>query len=251
MSAVVRRTVQNGIVLVGSDGHYWPGVPVPAHDAFVDRCADLRKRWELAGVIYDGDAIDGARISRHSRIGWEKRPLVHEELAEVDRRLGAITCASKPPRAKRLPAPFFDWPMGNHDMRYENTISAAAPEYESVPGMHLKDHFPEWTPCWSVLINGHVLVKHRMAGGVHARYTNVSRNAVTVVTAHTHRLGVTPYTDATGTRWGCETGMLGNRDGPQFENYTESNPTNWQMGWLELEFIEGELQWPKTVWIRG
>src|SRR5688572_10272857 len=67
--------VPNGIVLVGSDGHYWPGIISTAHRAFVKFCEDMKPK----AVIMNGDAFDGASISRHPPIGWENRPTVQQE----------------------------------------------------------------------------------------------------------------------------------------------------------------------------
>src|SRR5690349_5492779 len=53
--------VENGIVLVFSDAHYWPGEPSVAHRALVHFCGILRPQ----AVICNGDAIDGSAISRH------------------------------------------------------------------------------------------------------------------------------------------------------------------------------------------
>lgn len=237
------RLVDSGVVLVGSDGHYWPDVPAPAHDQFVMRVAAMASGGLLQGVVYNGDAFDGARISRHARIGWENNPQVKDELACTQKRMGEIAdCAG---------GVWKDWPLGNHDARFETFLSGKVPEYEGVAGVHLKDHFPLWVPCWGVRINSSVVVKHRLKGGVHARWSNVQSSGVTLVTAHTHRLGVTPLTDYSGTRWGVETGMLGNASGPQFRAYTEAGPVNWQMGWVELWFRQGQLLWPKAVHVEG
>ena len=236
---LLHRTVLDGCVLVGSDGHYWPDVPVPAHERFVDRANELRRKRLLRGVIKNGDAFDGARISRHARIGWENLPQVHEELAVTKLRMGEIQDAAG--------KAFLDWPIGNHDARYETFTSGKVPEYERIPGMHLKDHFPAWTPCWGVVLNGTVVIKHRLRTGVHARWTNLKDAGTTIVTSHTHRLGVTALTDYGATKWGVETGMLGNVRGPQFRAYTEAGPVNWQMGWIELWFEGGVLQWPRVV----
>src|SRR5689334_7102836 len=55
----IEAKVENGIVLVGSDGHYWPGPATTAHRAFVKFCKDLKP----SVVIMNGDALDGSSIS--------------------------------------------------------------------------------------------------------------------------------------------------------------------------------------------
>lgn len=57
--------VMDGVVLVGSDAHYWPGVISTAHRAFVRACELLKP----VAVVMNGDMLDGASISRHPPIG--------------------------------------------------------------------------------------------------------------------------------------------------------------------------------------
>ena len=58
---VIEHTVENGMVFIGSDAHYWPGESTVAHKAFVN----LIKEYKPKTVIMNGDVVDGARISRH------------------------------------------------------------------------------------------------------------------------------------------------------------------------------------------
>src|SRR6185312_11948745 len=81
--------IRDGVVLVGSDAHYWPGEPSTAHRAFVKFCRDMKP----AAVIKNGDALDGASISRHAPIGWETRPSLIQEVEACKDRLGEITKA--------------------------------------------------------------------------------------------------------------------------------------------------------------
>src|SRR6185437_8886310 len=46
--------VKSGMVLVGSDAHYWPGKPSTAHRAFVKMCAELAPKI----VVLNGDVLD-------------------------------------------------------------------------------------------------------------------------------------------------------------------------------------------------
>lgn len=231
--------VQEGIVLIGSDGHYWPGPATTAHRAFVKFARDLRPKI----IVMNGDAFDGARISRHPPIGWEKRPEVIQELEAVQERLGEIEQAA--PRRARL-----IWPLGNHDQRFETRLAVTAAEYARVHGFHLKDHVgPRWEPCWAVWIND-VVVKHRFRNGVHSRYNNSLHAGKTMVTGHTHALGVTPMPDYNGVRYGVETGCLADPNGAQFVDYTEDNPKRWEAGFAVLTFHRGRLLPPEivTVW---
>lgn len=234
--ARIQIEVKNGVVLVGGDGHYWPGKPSLAHRAFVRLCKDLSP----AAVIMNGDAFDGATISRHPSIGWETRPSVIDELEVVQERLGEIEQAT--PRRSKLV-----WTLGNHDMRYETRLATVAPEYARVHGFHLKDHFPSWSPAWACWINGNVVVKHRFKGGTHAAHNNTQTAGLSIVTNHLHAGKVTPYTDYTGTRYGVDTGTLAEPNGPQFIHYSEDNPKNHRSGFAVLTFRDGKLMYPELV----
>lgn len=238
-AARVAVEVKNGVVLVGGDGHYWPGKASTAHRAFVKFCRDMQP----AAVVMNGDAFDGATISRHPSIGWETRPSVIEELEAVQERLEEISQAV--PRRRPL-----IWTLGNHDMRFETRLATVAPEFARVHGFHLKDHFPAFTPGWACWINSNVVVKHRFKGGVHATHNNTQTAGLSIVTNHLHSGKVTAYTDYTGTRYGVDTGTLAEPNGPQFIHYSEDNPKNHRSGFAVLTFKDGKLMYPElvTVW---
>jgi len=237
-AARLHINVENGTVLIGSDAHYWPGLVTPAHRAFVHFCRKLKP----AAVVMNGDVLDGAGISRHPSIGWENKPSLIEEIDACTERLDEIEQAA--PKAEKI------WTLGNHDARFESRLANVAPEYAKIHGVHLKDHFPYWTPCWSVWINDDVVIKHRWKGGIHATHNNTVNSGKSIVTGHLHSLKVTPWTDYTGTRWGVDTGTLAAPGGPQFIDYTEDNPVNWRAGFAVLTFYEGELLDPETVRVR-
>lgn len=230
--------VQGGIVLVGSDGHYWPGPASTAHRAFVKFCKELKPR----AVVMNGDALDGARISRHAPIGWEKRPALIDEIEACKERLGEIEAAAF--KAEKV------WCLGNHDARFETRIATVAPEYAKVQGVHLRDHFPLWRPAWSCWVNNSVVIKHRYKGGVHAPHNNTVMAGKSIVTGHLHSAKVTPFTDYNGTRYGVDTGCLADPDHAAFTDYTEDGPKNWLSGFAVLTFHKGQLLPPElvTVW---
>ena len=227
--------IKDGIVLVGSDAHYWPGDPSTAHRAFVKFCKEMNP----ATVIMNGDVMDGARISRFPPIGWETQPTVAEEVGAAQGRMREITDAT--PVASHI------WPLGNHDGRFETRLATVAPEFAGVHGVHLKDHFPDWDACWAVWINDNVVVKHRYKGGDHATWNNVIKAGKTMVTGHLHSLQSRPFTDYNGTRWGVDTGTLADPYGKQFVDYSEDNPKNHRSGFVVLTFVDGELLDPETV----
>lgn len=233
-------SIENGTVLVGSDAHYWPGNISTAHRAFVKACSDLP---DVAAVIMNGDVFDGSSISRHPPIGWESRPSVIQEIEACQERLGEILQALSKQRGKVLRS----WPLGNHDSRFETRIATLAPEFAKVHGVHLRDHFTDWEPCWSTWINDDVVVKHRYKGGIHATHNNTVNAGKTMVTGHLHSLKVTPFGDYNGDRWGVDTGTLAQVRGPQFTGYIEDNPVNWRAGFAVLTFHKGRLLWPELV----
>lgn len=227
--------VKDGVVLIASDAHYWPGIKSTAHRAFVKFCKDLNP----VTVIMNGDVMDGASISRFPPIGWESAPTVAEEVGVAQRRLREITDAT--PDAEHF------WPLGNHDGRFETRLATVAPEFSGVHGVHLKDHFPEWRPCWAVWINGDVVVKHRFKGGIHATHNNTMWAGKTMVTGHLHSLKVTPFSDYNGTRFGVDTGTLAEPYGEQFVDYGEDGPKNHRSGFAVLTFEDGKLLDPELV----
>lgn len=226
--------IDSGIVLVGNDAHIWPGPFTPAIKAFIKLCKELRPKF----VILNGDMFDGATVSRHARIGWERQPTVKEEIEAGQEVLDAIEKAAF--KARKV------WTLGNHDARFETRLAASSPEYAGIHGIHLKDHFPNWEPCWSAWI-GDVVVKHRFKGGIHARHNNSLWSGVTMVTGHTHQLGVTAVPDYRGIRWGVEGGCLAEPYGEQFGAYTEDNPRLWQAGFVVLTFKHGKVLMPELV----
>lgn len=235
----VALDVTDGVVLVGSDGHYWPGPVSTAHKAFVKFC----KKLSPAAVIMNGDVFDGASVSRHPPIGWENRPSVAQELEVCSQRLHEIELAA-PKRARLI------WPLGNHDARFETRIATMIPELARVKGVHLKDHFgPRWEPCWSCWINnGDVIVKHRFKNGIHATHNATMWAGKTIVTGHLHSLKVTPFSDyADRPRWGVDCGTLADPNGPQFVHYSEDSPKNHRSGFVVLTFRDGALLWPEIA----
>jgi hypothetical protein len=232
--------IHNGVVIVGSDLHAWPGDPSTAFRAFIKFIKDLKPKC----IILNGDVIDGASISRHPPIGWEKQPKLIEEIEAAQARLHEIELAAT--RQCSL-----IWPLGNHDARFSTRLATVAPEFAKIHGTAIKDHFGErWKPCWSAWINGEVVVKHRFKGGIHATHNNVLWGGKSMVTGHLHSLKVTPLSDYGGTKFGVDCGCLADTYGPQFR-YAEDNPRNWRSGFAVLTFKDSQLLWPELVAVRG
>lgn len=227
--------IENGTVIVFSDAHFWPGIRTTAFKGLLWAIREFKPK----AVINNGDAFDGASISRFPRIGWDTKPSIIQELKACEASLGEIE--EDAGRAKLI------WTLGNHDSRFENRLAANAHEFEGVKGFSLRDHFPAWTSCWACWPTEDVVVKHRYKGGIHATHNNTVGSGKTIVTGHLHSLKVTPYADYNGNRFGVDTGTLADPNGPQFVDYLEDNPTNWRSGFAILTFFNGQLLWPELV----
>lgn len=235
--------IENGQIIVFSDAHFWPGLRTTAYKGLIHFIEELQPK----AVVNNGDAFDGASISRWPRIGWDSTPSVIQELKACNIALGEIEEAAKKAYSKvQLP-----WCLGNHDSRFENRLAANAPQYEQVHGFSLKDHFPAWKSCWSVWNNDSTVIKHRLSGGIHATRNNALKAGVNIVTGHLHQLKVTPLNDYRGTRYGVDTGTLADPSGPQFENYLECGPSDWRSGFVILTFYKGQMLWPEVVKVWG
>ncbi|MDB5607766.1 MAG: hypothetical protein JWP25_4666 [Bradyrhizobium sp.] len=228
--------LKNGVCIVGSDLHIWPGSESTALRALKKLCKDIRP----SAVILNGDVLDFPKISRHPPIGWESAPSPVEEIEAAQDHLSDIVQAV--PRGCRK-----IWTLGNHDARFETRLATVASEYRNIKGIHLSDHFPAWEKGWSVWINDSVVCKHRWKGGVHATHNNTVGAGKTMVTGHLHSQKVTPYTDYNGTRYGIDTGCVADPNHKAFTDYTEDGPKNWVSGFAVLKFKVGRLMQPELV----
>jgi hypothetical protein len=237
--AAINLGIENGIILIGSDAHYWPGVVSAAHRAFLEFCREYNPKV----VFMNGDAADFPTISRFAPIGWEKRPSIVDEIDNLKAMLSEIEKVSK--GARHI------MPLGNHDGRFSTRLASVAPEYAKINGVHLKDHIPNWEPCWASFINKDIVVKHRIKGGIHAPRNNTLAAGLTTFTGHLHSLKVHPHNDYRGIRYGVDCGMMADPYGPQFFNYVELGPLDWRSGFILATITKGVLMWPEVVYISG
>jgi hypothetical protein len=232
-------TLPDGIILIGSDAHVWPGPLTTAQRGFLA----MAKRLKPDVVVMNGDVFDGARISRHPAGIWDQqgRPSVVQELEACQSFLGAVHKATGPAR--------HIWTWGNHDARFEYRAAAMVPEYEGVPGLALKDHFPEWLFCMAVFVNDNLVIKHRLANGIHAAHNNAVKSGRSMVTGHLHSPKVWPWTDYNGTRYGVDCGTLSDPDSKQFD-YGEEGPANHRAGFAIVTVRDSKLLMPELcqVW---
>lgn len=237
--------VLNGTGIVFSDAHYWPGIVTTAHKGLLWAIKEFKPSF----VVCNGDALDGASISRFSPSGIVgKEPSLIEELKACQERLAEVEETAKEARHNvRL---VYTW--GNHDARFNARLAANAPEFAQTYGFKLEDHLPTWEFCMTCWATDDVVIKHRYKGGIHATHNNTATAGKSIVTGHLHSLKVTPYADYNGNRFGVDTGTLAEPYGPQF-SYGEDNPLNHRSGFAILTFKDGKLLWPELVhkWDEG
>jgi len=235
--------VLNAVGLVFSDAHYWPNIVTTAHKALLYAI----KTYAPTFVVCNGDALDGANISRHPPSGvGPKTPTLIEELKACQERLKEVEDTAKEARHNvRL---IYTW--GNHDARFNARLAANAPQFAETFGFKLEDHFPTWEFCMSCWPTPDVVIKHRYKGGIHATHNNTVGAGKSIITGHLHSLKVTPYSDYTGNRFGVDTGTLAEPYGPQMA-YGEDNPVNHRSGFAVLTFNDGKLLWPELFHVLG
>jgi predicted phosphodiesterase len=227
---VIEHRLDNGMIFVASDCHYWPDVETVAHKAFVK----LIKEYKPQSLVLNGDVFDGATVSRHPPLMGVVNPTPKQEIEACQDRLHEISMASK--NAKKF------WTFGNHDTRLFSRIAANAPELTDM--MSLFEYFPEWQTCWRIDVNDDLVIKHRWHNGIHATYNNTLKAGKSIVTGHLHKLQSVGFADYTGRRWGVDTGTLAEPYGDQF-TYTEMNPVNWCSGFAVLTIKDGKLLPPE------
>ena len=238
---VNRLEIQNGVILVGSDAHYSPGVIPIAHKAFCNVMAELGK--EVRAVILNGDILDGGSISRHGRIRWKPAVTVKDELEAVQARLNDIE-KLRPAGCQLLRT------YGNHCARFETKLSGMVPQYEGIGGFTLKDHLPFWTDSERIDINDDTVVIHDWHSGVHSGWNDTLKGGCNVITGHTHELSAKAHRGFKNTHYGIKTGMLADEDQDEF-SYRQGKPgLNWQSGFAVLTWVDGMLLHPEFCAVR-
>ncbi len=237
----IRREADvTGTVIVFSDAHFWPGMQTTAYKALLTLIKELKPKM----TVCNGDAFDGARISRHDPIGWENRayplPRVADEVEAVREAMDAIRVAYRGARHV--------WNLGNHDIRLARYLAINANEVEGLLGTSLDDHVRHWDIGWSLMLNKHTMVKHRWHNGIHATYNNTLKAGTNIVTGHLHRLQVSAWTDYNGRRWGVDTGTL-LEIGPDVPQtfYAEDNAAPHGSGFAVLTFDKSGMLLPPEL----
>jgi hypothetical protein len=233
----LKMDITDGRAVVFSDAHFQPDCISTANRALVKMLPDLRP----SVVVCNGDALDGAGISRWPKMFGSTPPTPAAELRAVDERMDEIADAAK--GARRI------WTLGNHDIRLHSYIQSAAPALADMDAMDLRRLFPRWDFAWSLWVNDNTIIKHRFKGGIFAPANNV-KNALgmSFITGHLHSLKVMPisaYADKP-TSYGVDTGMLAEPEWEAF-GYREDSPADWRSGFVVLTWRDGRLLWPEVV----
>lgn len=236
----INERLADGVLIVFSDCHFWPGEPTAAHQAL----CRVAKALKPAIVVANGDVLDGATTSRHHRLGWEQRPKLIDELRAAQDRMAEVERAGKGARLILT--------LGNHDNRLDGWLANNAPEVEDLPGTCLADYFSRWSLAMSLHLNegtpGHTVVKHRYKGGKYADANNALNAGCHMVTGHDHMLNVFNWGDYTGRKWGIRTGQLSEPYGPQF-SYAEDNPRAHCSGFAVLTYRDFKLMPPELCYV--
>jgi hypothetical protein len=230
-------TLRDGYCVIFSDSHFWPGIRSLAFEGLLLVLKELKPKL----VISNGDAFDGASISRHDPLGWQKTPKVIQELDATKGFLGEIERAS--PKAQHI------FTAGNHDSRFDRRLASEISEFEDVPGMRLQDHLKQWDFCYGAMVNEDTdpfFVIHAIRGGMYAPRNNVIAAGCTVFTGHLHSQKSIPVTTMLHEWDGVDGGMLADRDGPQF-SYISSRPTDWREGFAVQRVDKDGLRFPAEL----
>lgn len=233
----INLTLREGYCVIFSDAHFWPGIRSLAFEGLLLVLKELRPKI----VISNGDAFDGASISRHDPLGWQKAPKVIEELDATKGFLGEIERAT--PKAQHI------FTAGNHDSRFDRRVASEISEFEDVPGMRLQDHLKAWDFCYGALVNEDTdpfFVIHAIRGGMYAPRNNAIAAGCTVFTGHLHSQKVIPHSTLLRDDEGIDSGTLADKDGPQF-SYVSSRPTDWREGFAIQRVDKDGLRYPAEL----
>ena len=224
-----------GRAIVFSDAHFQPGVTSTANRALLQLIRDLKPRL----VVCNGDALDGAGISRHSPTFGIRQVGPQQELNATFERMEEIADAAKGARLV--------WNLGNHDVRLHTYLATQAPELIGLTRLDIRDMFPRWEFAWSSWVNGNTVIKHRWKNSQYAPALHVQQSlGKSFVTGHLHSLKVLPKSSwsTEPTAYGVDTGMLAEPEWDAFA-YREDAPADWRSGFVVLRWVDRRLLWPE------
>lgn len=240
--------MHDGVMVVGSDCHYSPGVYPTAHAGMLWAIEALKPQ----AIVLNGDIFDGQTAGRWARIGWSEQFTAAQELEAVQDRLTELEKAA-PPGCRLLRT------IGNHDLRFDSMLSANAGTFEGIAGFRLRDHLPLWHEAWRIQVNHDTIILHDWHSGIHSAHNDVVKGGgFHVVTGHTHELTVKTHKGFGDPHYGVKTGMVAEEDQRQFDYRGGKPGMNWTSGFVVLTWRDGMLLYPEVAnvrdgvcWFRG
>lgn len=228
--------VKDGLIIVGSDAHYWPYWGQSTMHRFMVQAV---KEYRPSVVIMNGDICDFPQLSTHRPIAWKEEPEAKDELAEITERLAEIKKASRGARLMRT------W--GNHCIRFDNRLVEGAGKFRGIGGMSLTEHLPEWEASNAIRVNETELeIKHRFKGGIYSTRLNPLHAGISYCAGHDHNAQLHRLRNLVQSLWGVNTGMMAEPWGPQFE-YQENNPSNHEGAIAFLQFKDHKMLPPELA----
>lgn len=218
----------DGSLVVFSDAHFWPHATGAAYFGLLEVLAEIKPQV----VLDNGDSFDGATISRHAPISFDRLPSLAEEYECCMEHMDAIIDAAGDAEFYRN--------VGNHDLRFEGKMASKVPEMIGMPATTIGELFPKWKHNYSVVFNDELIAMHKWHCGIHAAWNNVLKAGKSIMTSHTHRLKILPHTDFSGRKYSIETGCLADPEGDQF-SYCLDTAKDWQPGFVVIEFDDNGM----------
>ena len=210
-------------------------IHIPYQDnSAIKTMLNMVQHFRPKNIIINGDAIDAVQLSRFSR-----DPLPPESFkAHVEELCTLITKMQKYSTVKYI--------QGNHEARLQRYINDKAPELHGLLSVEslindrldTKINYIKTVPSESMLaIRDDLLVGHFNSAHKYTCYTAkalVERFQVSIVQAHTHRLGEYSIRTWGGTLYGWESGCLCDLN-PEYVLHP-----NWQNGFLIFTEIDND-----------
>jgi hypothetical protein len=218
------------------------------HEAAVKNVIKLARREKFDSVLVVGDEIDFQTISRWA----EKTPLAYEQTIHADRELTKSILWDLSEYSKECIVQ-----RSNHSDRLYSTLLKvpgliSLPELQYAKFMDFAGLGITYSKQPYEIPGTNWVMAHGDEGNIsqHAGITalNLAKKwGKSVLCGHTHRLGMSAYTEAVGSHYrplyGLEVGNLMNR---QKASYLRYSAANWQMGFAILEVI-GKTLTPTLV----
>lgn len=228
------------------------------HGQFVDQKAlsvacQILEEARPDVVVHLGDLGDFYAISRYSK-DPTRRVQLQDDIVAAAKVLGAIDSACPNGSTKLLLE-------GNHEGRMKKYIAQNAPELSTLPGLQIPSLIGATSLGWEYIeydyeLFPEFLVKHGETVRSNAGYTahaEITKNWMSGVSGHTHRLGIVNYTSRRNHLKGMqpafwiENGCLCEPEAEYF-----NGNANWQQGFSLVDYEESDGSFiPQIISIVG